>query len=111
MEQAHVDAKIAEAMQQLQILLIKLKLSSGYIWVPKFSHLESCLVAKDIEGAVRARRSMSSPREGFGAYIMDAASQDTKEAYRVLEQLIGDLKLYSRYGLVRNDSVGKDGLN
>ncbi|TLX64241.1 hypothetical protein DN820_06130 [Stutzerimonas nosocomialis] len=77
----------------------------GAPWVGYFEHLEQALRLQDVEGAVRARDSVPGPgMGGFGEFLED--HPEIWSTHRELMDLVGDLKLHSRYGVTRERHRG-----
>lgn len=92
--------KFSEALTQASILIGKLKAMPGSPWVDYFERLERALATFDTEGAVRARDSVPGPgMGGFGEFL--ESHPEVWATHRELMELVGDLKLHSRYGVER----------
>lgn len=79
-----------------------LRSGSGTSWVGHFERLASCLAARDIEGAVRARDALPiAGMGGFGEFL--EATPQIHAAYRGASEAVGALKLHLRYGIVREN--------
>ncbi|MDY6947727.1 MAG: hypothetical protein SXG53_18620 [Pseudomonadota bacterium] len=94
------DRKLAEALASVRDIIAKLKEGEAKSWLGYFERLEVCLVARDVEGAVRVRDAL--PIAGMGAFgdFLETMPQ-LQSAFRTVSETIGALKVFTRYGIVR----------
>jgi hypothetical protein len=96
------DRRFAEASAHVAEIIAALRADSGASWVGYFERLASCLAARDVEGAVRARDALPvGGMGGFGEFL--EATPEIHAAYRGASEAVGALKVYSRYGIVRDN--------
>jgi nitroreductase len=102
MNASFADRKFAEAFAFVSEIIAVLRSGSGTCWVGYFERLASCLAARDVEGAVRARDALPiAGMGGFGEFL--EATPQIHVAYRRASEAIGALKVHSRYGIVREN--------
>ena len=102
MNSSFEDRKPVEALAFVRDIIARLKASHAEPWLGYFERLEACLAAGDIEGAVRARDAV--PIAGMGAFgdFLETVPQ-LQPAYRAVSEIIGTLKVYLRYGIIREN--------
>lgn len=95
------DRKLAEALTLVRDIITKLREIHAESWLGYFERLEACLLGRDVEGAVRARDAV--PFTGMGAFgdFLEAVPE-LQPAYKAVSEAVGVLKVYSRYGIVRD---------
>ena len=96
------DRKFAEASAHVSEIIAILRAGCDTSWVGYFERLASCLAARDVEGAVRARDALPiACMGGFGEFL--EATPQIHAAYRGASEAVGALKVHTRYGVVRDN--------
>ena len=95
-----LNRKFEAAQKQVSTVLALLRGGSRNTWVGYFERLESSILARDGEGAVRAREAI--PGAGMGGFVefLEAYPQ-IQAPHRELQELVGDIKVHLRYGAIR----------